>query len=175
MLTPPDTWSCPIWDLQMFFWWDHWHSVIHFNTDSKLFTSFDFLSNLTLFMTPPFHVPFPGLTLTEFDMTEYRFPWGICNGCDMLKGDAYSSRHLVLSHFRTCNGSKVETNLSWTCLVSGLLSFEHPTVLLFLPEPSHRTSNQLRKFGRQNIFKDRKNATTAENMIEEQDKSSDAE
>ena len=24
-----------------------------------------------------------------------------------------------------------ETNLSWTCLVSGLLSFEHPSVLLF--------------------------------------------
>ena len=28
--------------------------------------------------------------LTEFDMTEYRFPWGICNGCGMLTGDAYS-------------------------------------------------------------------------------------
>ena len=28
-LTPPDTWSCPIWDLQMFFCWDHWHSIIH--------------------------------------------------------------------------------------------------------------------------------------------------
>ena len=27
--------------------------------------------------------------------------------------------------------SNVETNLSWTCLVSGLLSFEHPSVLLF--------------------------------------------
>ena len=26
----------------------------------------------------------------------------------------------------------VQTNLSWTCLVSGLLSFEHPSVLLFL-------------------------------------------
>ena len=25
-----------------------------------------------------------------------------------------------------------ETNISWTCLVSGLLSFEHPSVLLFL-------------------------------------------
>ena len=25
----------------------------------------------------------------------------------------------------------VETNLSWTCLVSGLLNFEHPSVLLF--------------------------------------------
>ena len=27
--------------------------------------------------------------------------------------------------------SNVETNLSWTCLVSGLLNFEHPSVLLF--------------------------------------------
>ena len=45
--------------------------------------------------------------------------------------DAYSSRHLVLSHFGTCMCSNVETNLSWTCLVSGLLNFEHPSVLLF--------------------------------------------
>ena len=46
--------------------------------------------------------------------------------------DAYSSGHLVLSHFGTCKCSNVETNISWTCLVSGLLSFEHPSVLLFL-------------------------------------------
>ena len=45
--------------------------------------------------------------------------------------DAYSSGHLVLSHFGTCMCSNVETNLSWTCLVSGLLNFEHPSVLLF--------------------------------------------
>ena len=46
--------------------------------------------------------------------------------------DAYSSGHLVLSHFGTCKFSNVETILSWPCLVSGLLSFEHPSVLLFL-------------------------------------------
>ena len=45
--------------------------------------------------------------------------------------DAYSSGHLVLSHSGTCMCSNVETNLSWTCLVSGLLNFEHPSVLLF--------------------------------------------
>ena len=45
--------------------------------------------------------------------------------------DAYSSGHLVLSHFGTCMCSNVETNLSWTFLVSGLLNFEHPSVLLF--------------------------------------------
>ena len=44
---------------------------------------------------------------------------------------AYSSGHLVLSHFGTCMCSNVETNLSWTCLVSGLLNFEHPSLLLF--------------------------------------------
>ena len=49
----------------------------------------------------------------------------------MPTGDAYSSGHLVLSHFGTCMCSNVETNLSWTCLVSGLLNFEHPSVLLF--------------------------------------------
>ena len=44
---------------------------------------------------------------------------------------AYSFGHLVLSHFGTCKCSNVETNLSCTCLVSGLLSFEHPSVLQF--------------------------------------------
>ena len=39
--------------------------------------------------------------------------------------------HLVLSHFGTCMCSNVETNLSWTCLVSGLLNFKDPSVLLF--------------------------------------------
>ena len=55
----------------------------------------------------------------------------ICNGCGMPTEDAYSSGHLVLSHFGTCMCSNVETNLSWTCLVSGPLKFEHPSVLLF--------------------------------------------
>ena len=44
---------------------------------------------------------------------------------------AFSSRHLVLSHFGTCTCSNIGTNLSWTCLDSGPLSFEHPSVLLF--------------------------------------------
>ena len=39
--------------------------------------------------------------------------------------------HITLSHFETCMFSNVEINLSKTCLVSGLLSFEHPSVLLF--------------------------------------------
>ena len=60
-----------------------------------------------------------------------RFPWNICNGCSRPTEDTYSSGHLVLSHFGTCMCSNVETNPSWTCLVSGLLSFEHPSVLLF--------------------------------------------
>ena len=51
--------------------------------------------------------------------------------CGMPTEDAYSSGHLVLSHFGTCMCSNVETNLSWTCLVSGPLNFEHPSVLLF--------------------------------------------
>ena len=44
---------------------------------------------------------------------------------------SFESGHLVLSHFGTCKCFIVETNLSWICLVSGLLSFEHPSVLLF--------------------------------------------
>ena len=43
--------------------------------------------------------------------------------------DAYSSGRLVLSHFGTCMCSK--TNRSWTCLVSGLLNFEHSSEFLF--------------------------------------------
>ena len=77
-------------------------------TDLDLITKFDFLPNCA------------------------RFPLNICNGCGMPTEDAYSSRHLVLSHFWTCMCSNVETNLSWTCLVSGLLNFEHPSVLFFL-------------------------------------------
>ena len=43
-------------------------------------------------------------------------------------------------HFGTCMCSNVETNLSWTCLVSGLLNFEHPSVLFFclLATPTDR-------------------------------------
>ena len=52
--------------------------------------------------------------------------------------DAYSSGHLVLSHFGTCMCSNVETNLSWTCLDSGLLNFEHPSVLLFCLEMNQK-------------------------------------
>ena len=51
--------------------------------------------------------------------------------------DAYSSGHLVLSHFGTCMCCNVETNLSWACLVSGPLSFEHPSVLLLCPVHSN--------------------------------------
>ena len=71
--------------------------------------------------------------ITEFDFLPNcaRFPLNICNWCGMPTEDAYSSGNLVLSHFGTCNCSNVEINLSWACLVSGLLSFEHPSVLLF--------------------------------------------
>ena len=48
-----------------------------------------------------------------------RFPQNICIVCGMSTEDAYSSGHLRLG---TCNCSDVETNPSWTCLVSGLLS-----------------------------------------------------
>ena len=95
-----------------------------------------FLFLFLLFIKPKPHYQL--LTLTEYDLfteiniTELeRFPHNICNGCGMPAGDADSSGHLVLSHFGTCMCSNVETNLSWTCLVSGLLNFEHPSVLLF--------------------------------------------
>ena len=57
------------------------------------------------------------ITIFDFLPNCERFPLNICKGCDMPKEDAYSSGHLVLSHFGTCKSSHVETNLSWTCLV----------------------------------------------------------
>ena len=45
--------------------------------------------------------------------------------------DAYSSGHLVLSHFGTCKCSYVETNISWTCLVSGLWVSNIPRYFCF--------------------------------------------
>ena len=41
----------------------------------------------------------------------------------MQTEDAYSSGHLVLSHFGTCMCSNIETNFSWTCLVSRTFEF----------------------------------------------------
>ena len=77
----------------------------------------------------------PIMTFTEIYLTDLeRFQENICNGCGMPTGDADSSGHLVLSHFGTWMCSNVETNLSWTCLVSGPLNFEHPSVLLFCSE-----------------------------------------
>ena len=55
-----------------------------------------------------------------------------CNGCGMPTDDAYSTGHLVLSLFGTCMCSKVEINLSQTCLVSGLKVL-NISVLLFTP------------------------------------------
>ena len=49
----------------------------------------------------------------------------------MPTGDAFSSGHLVLSHFGTCMCSNVESNLSWTNLVSELLTSNIPRYFYF--------------------------------------------
>ena len=48
--------------------------------------------------------------LTEFDVTEYRFPCGFSNGCSMPTGDAYSSGHLVPSLLGLAYVLLVKTN-----------------------------------------------------------------
>ena len=83
-LTPPDTWSCPIWDLQMFFCWDHWHSIIHFTTNSRLFTWFNFLPNLTP-LIPGFDTtiscPFPWFDfLLNLTWLNIGFHWTFATG-----------------------------------------------------------------------------------------------
>ena len=60
--------------------------------------------------------------------------------------DANSSGHLVLFHFEICKCSNVETNLSWTCLVFYLLSFEHPLVLFF-SFPSRQWKSEMQILG----------------------------
>ena len=57
--------------------------------------------------------------------------WPLLLQFTMPTEDAYSSGHLVLSHFGTCMCSNVETNLSWTCLVSGLLNLNTPRYFSF--------------------------------------------
>ena len=52
-LTPPDTWSCPIWDLQMFYCWDHWPS--HILPVYDTFPWFDYIPKLTLLLNTGFH------------------------------------------------------------------------------------------------------------------------
>ena len=47
--------------------------------------------------------------------------------------EAYSSWHLVLSHFWTWKSSNIETNLSRTCLVSGILVLNFPQYFCFAP------------------------------------------
>ena len=109
-------WGPPLPNVTRHFgWWPHavtpsidWTLHQFFTiTDLDLITKFDFLPNCAM------------------------FPLNICNGCGMQIEDAYSSWHLVLYHFGTCTCSYVETNFFWTCLVSGLLNFEHPSALLF--------------------------------------------
>ena len=59
-----------------------------------------------------------------------RFPLNICNGWGMPTEDAYSSGHLVLSHFGlSCSLTRPIFNE--LVLFPDFLSFERPSVLLF--------------------------------------------
>ena len=70
----------------------------------------------------------PLLIWTLFpNLTFYLIVWGF----HRKYATGAACNRLVLSHFGNCMCSNVETNLSWTCLVSKLLSFERPSVLLF--------------------------------------------
>ena len=76
--------------------------------------------------------------IPEFDFLPncVRFPLNICNECGMPTEDAYYSGHLALSHFGTCICSNVETNLSWTCLVSDFRVSHIPRYFCFAFESS---------------------------------------
>ena len=54
-----DTWSYPIWGLQMFFCWDHRHSIIYYTTNSWLYliwllTEFDSFPGFDTTISYPF-------------------------------------------------------------------------------------------------------------------------
>ena len=59
-------------------------------------------------------------------------PYGTCI-CSNCWDQSFYELVVILPDYAltTWMCSNVETNLSWTCLVSGLLSFKHPSVLLF--------------------------------------------
>ena len=101
-------------------------------------------------LVPNFHTGCPAISGPIYKYLDARAPlwlhsvdfWSWGSTQDDLSTHTW---HLVLSHFGTYMCSYVETNLSWTCLVSGLLKFEHPSVLLFCfilwsfgPEVPHR-------------------------------------
>ena len=79
-LTPPDTWSCPFWDLHLFY-------LLRPATSYIDWTLYQFVTLL------------PDLTLSYWiwHFTKYWFPYNICNGCGMPTGDADSSGHPVPS------------------------------------------------------------------------------
>ena len=57
----------------------------------------------------------------------------ICNGCGMPTEDAYSSGHLVLSHLGLTSILMLRPFIPEIVISMDLLSFKHPSVLLFCP------------------------------------------
>ena len=106
----------------MFFCWDHWHSIIHY---TSLSLPFSLITPVNDTFPPTWLLP----TLTL--LLNIGFHRTSATGVACRQGTLSSSGHPVLSHFGTCICSNVETNLSWNCLVSGRLNFEHPSVLFF--------------------------------------------
>ena len=87
-LTPPDTWSCPIWDLQMFYCWDHWHSIIQYTTNSWPFPWLWLLTELDSF--PWFDStnswPFPWFDFLNFTLLNIGFQRASATGVACWQG-----------------------------------------------------------------------------------------
>ena len=132
-LTPPDTWSFPIWNLQMFFSWDHWHSIeitppSQSNNTTKSWPIPCFLSNLTPFLelTPPTDDTSLIWLLTEFDITKNGF-----HGVSVT-GVACRRRKLIPPDTwpRPIWYTWWDQFLSRTCRIFfQTIYFEHPSVL----------------------------------------------
>ena len=87
-LTPPDPWSCPIWDLQMFYCWDHWHSIIQYTTNSWPFPWLWLLTELDSF--PWFDStnswPSPWFDFLNFTLLNIGFHWASATGVACWQG-----------------------------------------------------------------------------------------
>ena len=101
LLRTPD--PVPFWNLQILFCWDHWHSFIHYTTNSWPFPWFDFLPNLTPFLdlTPRIYDPFSDFTSYWMNLTllNVGFHWASATGVACRQGTLTLPETLFRSPF----------------------------------------------------------------------------
>ena len=151
-LTPPDAWSCHIWDLHLFLCWDHsLQSLSYFQTFGVSNISWFFFFDILKYPSPKCYITFLNMTKdskTSIDQTLHQFMtllpnwtlWPALNYYLISGGFLRTLQRVRLANrwrllFRTaapvplgtCIRSNVESIFSWTCHV--LTDFEFRTSL----------------------------------------------